>query len=156
MSAFAAFHLFWNLFFTMSYLAVLYIISEGSLAPVTQSSAGGQQDQTKGAYTAVQGTTQQPFENINTAYNSPLQQQNQQQHPPQLELNYMQTPPPMSQPGFEPTRNEVIQPPAPLQQYYDPVKGEDRQSLLQNPVHEQQPAPQYQAYDQPSVPQPYR
>ncbi|KAF3481694.1 uncharacterized protein GIQ15_04453 [Arthroderma uncinatum] len=150
--AFAVFTFLWNLFYALSYLAVLYIVSEGSLAPAAQPGPAAQHDPTKGVYAPVQGTAQQPFENVNTAYNSPMQQT---QQPPQIQLNNMQTPPPMSQPGFEPTRNDFVQPPAPPQQYYDPVKGEAHQSLLQGPSYEQ-PAPQYQNYAQPPVPQPYR
>ncbi|DAA75226.1 TPA_exp: Uncharacterized protein A8136_1977 [Trichophyton benhamiae CBS 112371] len=149
-TAFAVFTFLWNLFYTMSYLAVLYIVSEGSLAPVTQPGAIDPNDPTKGTYVPVQPGPQPPFQNVNTAYNSPMQQQQQQfQH-------NMQTQPPMSQPGFEPTRNDFSPSPPPQQpQYYDPVKSPESQALMQGQTYEQ-PAPQYQNYQQPAVPQPYR
>ncbi|EGD96756.1 hypothetical protein TESG_04187 [Trichophyton tonsurans CBS 112818] len=147
--AFAIFTLLWNLFYTMSYLAVLYIVSEGSLAPATQPGAIDPNDPAKGAYVPVQPSPQPPFQNVNTAYNSPMQQQ-QFQHS-------MQSQPPMSQPGFEPTRNDFSPSPPPQQpqQYYDPVKSPESQALMQGQTYEQ-PAPQYQNYQQPAVPQPYR
>ncbi|EFR01735.1 hypothetical protein MGYG_04736 [Nannizzia gypsea CBS 118893] len=145
-TAFAVFTFLWNLFYTMSYLAVLYIASEGSLVPITQPGAADPNDPTKGAYAPVQPNPQQPFENVNTAYNSPAQQ-------PQFQHN-MQTQPPMSQPGFEPARNDFAPSPPP-QQYYDPVKGAESQSLMQGQTYDQ-PAPQYQNYQQPAIPQAYR
>ncbi|KAM5490856.1 hypothetical protein MaudMau93_002264 [Microsporum audouinii] len=150
--AFAVFTFLWNLFYTMSYLAVLYIVSEGSLAPIAQPGPENQHDPTKGVYAPVQANPQQPFENVNTAYNSPAQQMPQQL--PIQQHNNMQAPPPMSQAGFEPARNQFNQSPVPQQEYYDPGKGEN-QALIQAPAYEQ-PAPQYQNYQQPPVPQAYR